>query len=81
MLNLEKAMTKAKEIQLLVDELQDIIDEIPPFSSNGKRKALDEYFWMIEEYRVSLFAQELKTPYPVSRKKLDDKLRVIKRIY
>ena len=74
-------MTKAKEIQLLVDEIQDIIDGIPPFSSKVKRKALDEYFWMIEEYRVSLFAQELKTPYPVSRKKLDDKLREIKRIY
>ena len=81
MLNLEKAMTKAKEIQLLVDELQDIIDELPPFSSKVKREALDQYFWMIEEYRVSLFAQELKTPYPVSRKKLDDKLREIKRIY
>ncbi|WP_455047099.1 DUF3418 domain-containing protein, partial [Kingella oralis] len=26
--------------------------------------------WMIEELRVSLFAQELKTPYPVSVKRL-----------
>ena len=26
--------------------------------------------WMIEELRVSLFAQELKTPYPVSSKRL-----------
>ncbi|MDN0085000.1 ATP-dependent RNA helicase HrpA [Crenobacter sp. SG2305] len=26
--------------------------------------------WMIEELRVSLFAQELKTPYPVSMKRL-----------
>ena len=26
--------------------------------------------WMIEELRVSLFAQELKTPYPVSAKRL-----------
>jgi ATP-dependent helicase HrpA len=32
---------------------------------------------MIEEYKVSLFAQELKTPYPVSPKKLDQLIREI----
>ncbi|HSO07411.1 MAG TPA: ATP-dependent RNA helicase HrpA [Pelomicrobium sp.] len=32
---------------------------------------LDEFRWMLEELRVSLFAQELKTPYPVSVKRLD----------
>lgn len=32
---------------------------------------LAEYRWMIEELRVSLFAQELRTPYPVSIKRLD----------
>ena len=32
--------------------------------------ALQEFRWMIEELRVSLFAQELKTPYPVSGKRL-----------
>jgi ATP-dependent helicase HrpA len=31
---------------------------------------LAEYRWMIEEYRVSLFAQKLKTPMPVSDKRL-----------
>ena len=33
--------------------------------------ALAEYRWMVEEYRVSLFAQELHTPQPVSPKRLD----------
>jgi ATP-dependent helicase HrpA len=32
---------------------------------------LEEFRWHIEELRVSLFAQELKTPYPVSFKRLD----------
>jgi len=31
---------------------------------------LAAFKWMIEELRVSLFAQELKTPYPVSVKRL-----------
>ncbi|WP_370690412.1 ATP-dependent RNA helicase HrpA [Methylotenera sp.] len=30
-----------------------------------------EYRWLIEELRVSLFAQELKTPFPVSIKRLE----------
>ena len=37
--------------------------DIPP--------ALDDFRWQLEELRISLFAQELKTPYPVSAKRLD----------
>jgi ATP-dependent helicase HrpA len=33
--------------------------------------ALEEFRWLIEELRVSLFAQELKTPVPVSFKRLE----------
>ncbi len=32
---------------------------------------LDDYRWLLEELRVSLFAQELRTPQPVSAKRLD----------
>jgi ATP-dependent helicase HrpA len=31
---------------------------------------LEHYRWMLEEYRVSLFAQELKTKFPISAKRL-----------
>ena len=31
---------------------------------------MTEYRWLLEELRVSLFAQELRTPYPVSVKRL-----------
>ena len=38
----------------------------------GVRDArLEEYRWLIEELRTSLFAQELRTPQPVSAKRLD----------
>jgi len=33
--------------------------------------ALADFRWQLEELRISLFAQELKTPYPVSVKRLD----------
>jgi len=29
-----------------------------------------DYRWLLEELRVSLFAQELRTPFPVSVKRL-----------
>ena len=32
--------------------------------------ALEEFHWHLEELRIYLFAQELKTPYPVSVKRL-----------
>ncbi len=39
-------------------------DKIPP--------ERDGFRWMLEEFRVSLFAQSLKTPYPVSAKRLEE---------
>jgi ATP-dependent helicase HrpA len=37
----------------------------------GRRDArLEEFRWLLEELRISLFAQELKTPFPVSAKRL-----------
>lgn len=32
---------------------------------------LEEFRWLLEELRVGLFAQELKTPVPVSVKRLE----------
>ena len=37
------------------------------------RSALTEYRWLLEEYRVSVFAQEVKTAVPVSPKRLEIK--------
>ncbi|MDI6741860.1 MAG: DUF3418 domain-containing protein, partial [Smithella sp.] len=45
-----------------------------------KNALIEEFFWMIEEYKVSLFAQELKTPYPVSPKKLNQLIEEIEKL-
>jgi len=37
----------------------------------GLAAALSELRWLIEELRVSLFAQELRTPVPVSFKRVE----------
>ena len=38
-------------------------------------ESLVEYRWLLEEFRISLFAQELKTIQPVSAKRLEKKLK------
>jgi ATP-dependent helicase HrpA len=66
--------------KLLTDPAKDRqrMAEIAPywqrFTSNLNRMhspAFRHYRWMLEEFRISVFAQELKTAYPVSGKRLD----------
>jgi ATP-dependent helicase HrpA len=45
-----------------------LLDRLPPGAAPGE--ALREIRWMIEELRISYFAQSLGTPYPVSEKRL-----------
>lgn len=41
--------------------------------------ALEQFRWMIEEYRVSLFAQTLGTSLPISDKRLEKQLQTVRR--
>jgi len=41
--------------------------------------ALEQFGWLLEELRVSLFAQELKTPVPVSPKRLAKLWQTVRR--
>jgi HrpA-like RNA helicase len=63
----------------------ELASKVKPFSTalrvllaepaiNGPRPELDELRWMIEEFRVSLFAQDLKTMLRVSDKRLAEQL-------
>ena len=49
-----------------------VTDMVGPARRAGRDATLlADYRWMVEEYRISLFAQELHTPQPVSPKRLD----------
>jgi ATP-dependent helicase HrpA len=80
MVDFEKDQAKARDIKIFSDRLDKMIKTLSPNASNDKREALEEYFWMIEEYKVSIFAQELKTAFPVSEKRLEKKLAEINRM-
>ena len=57
------------EIAGLLAECRQALVEDQPLSS-ALEFALLDYCWLVEEYRVSLFAQQLKTRVPVSLKRL-----------
>ncbi|WP_245717862.1 ATP-dependent RNA helicase HrpA [Nocardia miyunensis] len=48
---------------------QRLLDALPEARRTGRD--VTEIWWMIEELRVSLFAQQLGTPYPVSAKRIE----------
>ncbi|MBU2055617.1 MAG: ATP-dependent RNA helicase HrpA [Proteobacteria bacterium] len=78
--HLEKALVRGEEIRQLHERREEILRGLPPHASEEKRQAIDEMRWMIEEYKVSLFAQELKTAFPVSRKRLEARFGEIDRM-
>jgi ATP-dependent helicase HrpA len=80
MSHLEKDRAKAKRLKPFTERLDDLSRDIPHYSTEEKRKAINEFFWMIEEYKISLFAPEIKTLFTVSPKRLDQKLREIERM-
>ncbi len=65
-------MTRDRQLKIEFSKLWD--EYIKRHESLQKQhidsEQLDHYRWMLEEYRISLFAQELKTRFPVSEKRL-----------
>ena len=68
--NPERDGKNAASVGAIWQKLQDKTNQL---QSSGSliSPALQDYRWLIEELRVSLFAQELKTPFPVSIKRLE----------
>ncbi|MEU4597226.1 ATP-dependent RNA helicase HrpA [Nocardia sp. NPDC023988] len=64
-----------------VDRMLAAYDKLVRSLPDNRRNARDvtEIWWMIEELRVSLFAQKLGTPYPVSTKRIEKAIASIRR--
>ena len=76
----EKEKARSNELEIHTSRPDKLLKSLSLLVSDEKKKAVEEYFWLIEEYRVSLFAQELKTPVPVSAKRLEKKFKEIERM-
>ena len=68
---------KDRGLQIQVHSLWENYKKI--LKKHDGEKLLREYHWMLEEFRVSLFAQDLGTAYPVSAKRLSKRFEEIKK--
>ena len=66
----------------LVRPYQKALEQLaaPLEESDSAAAALQEFRWMVEEFRVSVFAQELGTAQPISPKRLKKKLDEVGRM-
>jgi ATP-dependent helicase HrpA len=80
---LDKAATNPREAQLQeqVDAVEtayaDLLDDLP--ATSGRAPEVTDIAWMIEELRVSLFAQSLGTAHPVSEKRVRNAIAAVAR--
>jgi ATP-dependent helicase HrpA len=72
----EKDASKLAQLKPLWDEWMEL--SVKNSTSDNISEELDEFHWMLEEFRVSLFAQELKTTIPVSETRLLKQLKNIR---
>jgi ATP-dependent helicase HrpA len=75
--DLEKDRTKAAGVALFTEMLKRLLTTLSPDSSDAKRRAVEELFWLTEEYKVSVFAPEIGTHVRVSPKRLKEKIAEI----
>ncbi len=77
--NPSRDKTREDDIQKLYHQWEEKIAILQKQQSDISDDLAD-FFWQIQELRVSLFAQELKTPYPVSIKRLEKKWHELNKI-
>ena len=78
--HLEKDAAKAEKVRSFTERLEGLREGIVS-PSEERKQALEEYRWMVEEYKISVFAPEMKTARPVSPKRLEEKIGEIERMF
>jgi ATP-dependent helicase HrpA len=68
-----KLQAQASKYEVELHRLQHGADPDMPSTERERLR------WMLEEFRLSLFAQDLKTLLPVSAKRLDEQLQLAQR--
>jgi ATP-dependent helicase HrpA len=66
--DVERDRRAMREVHQLQEEYRELVASLPPARREGPDVV--EVRWMLEELRVSLFAQPMKTAYPVSEKRV-----------
>jgi len=75
-LNPAKNQDRLRQLAPYVEALKQLQGQ--PIASRARQRQIELFHWMVEEFKVSLFAQELGTAVPVSPKRLDQQLEIVR---
>ncbi|WP_372682776.1 DUF3418 domain-containing protein, partial [Desulfosarcina sp.] len=78
--DLEKDRSRESLVAPFIEQLKRMLQSLDSSTSVEKRAAVEAFFWTIEEYKVSIFAQEVGTDGPVSIKRLNRMIGEIERM-
>jgi ATP-dependent helicase HrpA len=75
--NPAKEAEKARKVIRFENHLASLVAGLSEKTSPEKARKVEDFFWLLEEYKISVFAQELKTALKVSVKRLEKELHVL----
>jgi ATP-dependent helicase HrpA len=75
-LNPAKDRDRLRQLAPYQDALKAL--QAQPAGSAAAQRQIESFRWMVEEFKVSLFAQEVGTAVPVSPKRLDQQLEFVR---
>jgi ATP-dependent helicase HrpA len=78
--NPEKDRIKEDQARGYITALKNMVEGLSSHASVERKEMIEEFRWMIEEFKVSLFAPEVRTAFPVSAKRLDKHKQEIEKI-
>ena len=75
--DLDKDRQRSAQVAIFTKKRTDFLQALAADVSDAKRQAVEALHWMIEEYKISIFAQEIKTNGPISSKRLAEQVAKI----
>ena len=75
-----KDSNKERQVEGFLKALEEMTEGLSVHASDEKRDGIEEFRWIIEEFKVSVFAQELGTAFPISAKRLNSFMKELERM-
>ena len=80
LLHIAKDREKATAVRPFEKLAAQLEEGIMTHTSEERKRAIEDFRWMVEEYQIAVFAQNVKTTQPISPKRLEERYREIEKM-
>ncbi|WP_051284282.1 ATP-dependent RNA helicase HrpA [Desulforegula conservatrix] len=77
--SLEKDRQKGAQVAVFEKKLDEVISSLTSSASPEKRRLVEDFVWLLEEFKISVFTPEIGTKFKISAKKLEESIGAINR--